>query len=286
MTRSRTALDYSRRIDRVIAHIADHLDETLELPDLAQIASFSPYHFHRIYRSITGETVADTLRRLRLHRAAGDLVMGTLAVAAIARRAGYGSVAAFTRSFGAVYGVTPARYRQQGRLVMPDASTSNPELPMQSVTIADRSPIRLAALPHQGSYMEIGATFDRLMAWAAPRGLLGPGTRSFGIYYDDPNAVPAAKLHSEATLSIPDDMTKVDAPARIVDLAGGRHAVLRHKGPYAELENAYRWLYKEWLPQSGEEPADRPCFEEYLNNPRDLPPAEWLTDICLPLAPR
>ena len=47
-----------------------------------------------------------------------------------------------------------------------------------------------------------------------------------------------------------------------------------------------RWLYKEWLPQSGEEPADRPCFEEYLNNPRELPPAEWLTDICLPLAAR
>lgn len=286
MTRSRTALDYSRRIDRVMAHMADHLDDVLELPDLAAIASFSPYHFHRIYRSITGETVAETLRRLRLHRAAGDLVMRTMPVAAIARRAGYGSVAAFTRVFGAVYGATPARYRQQGRLVMPDASTRNQELPMQSVSIADRPPIRLAALPHQGSYMEIGTAFDRLMAWAAPRGLLGPATRSFGIYYDDPNAVPVARLRSDATVSIPDTTAAVDAPARIVDLAGGRHAVLRHRGPYAELENAYRWLYKEWLPASGEEPDDRPCFEEYLNNPRELPPAEWLTDICLPLAAR
>lgn len=286
MTRSHTVADYSRRIDRVMAHIADHLDEALELPALAAIACFSPYHFHRIYRSMAGETVADTLRRLRLHRAAGDLVMGTMPIATIARRASYGSVAAFTRAFGGVYGVTPARYRQQGRLVMPDTLASEQEIPMQSVSIADRSPIRLAALPHQGSYMEIGTTFERLMAWAAPRGLIGSTTRSFGIYYDDPDAVPAAKLRSEATLSIPDDMTKVDAPARIVTLAGGRHAVLRHKGPYAELESVYRWLYKEWLPRSGEEPDDRPCFEEYLNNPRDLPPADWLTDICLPLAAR
>jgi AraC family transcriptional regulator len=59
--------------------------------------------------------------------------------------------------------------------------------------------------------------------------------------------------------------------------------VLHHKGPYAELERAYAWLYGTWLPQSGEEAADRPVFEEYLNNPRALPPQEWLTDICLPL---
>lgn len=286
MTKLSTGIDYSRRIDRVIAHMADHLDEALELPALAEIAAFSPYHFHRIYRSIAGETVAETLRRLRLDRAAGDLVMGTTPVAAIARRAGYGSVAAFTRSFGAVYGVTPAKYRQQGRLVLPNATANDQEIPMQSVSIVDRTPVRLAALPHRGPYMEIGTTFDRMLAWAAPRGLLGPATRSFGVYYDDPNVVPAAKLRSEATVSIPDTMTKVDAPARIIELAGGRHAVLRHQGPYAELENAYRWLYKEWLPTSGEEPADRPCFEEYMNNPRELPPAEWLTDICLPLQGR
>jgi AraC family transcriptional regulator len=62
--------------------------------------------------------------------------------------------------------------------------------------------------------------------------------------------------------------------------------VLHHRGPYAELNKAYRWLYREWLPTSGEQCADRPIFEEYLNNPRALPPEQWLTDICLPLAER
>lgn len=68
-------------------------------------------------------------------------------------------------------------------------------------------------------------------------------------------------------------------------IAGGEHAVLRHKGPYSDLHVAYNWLYGTWLPQSGREVAAAPVFEEYLNNPRDTAPAELLTEICLPLRP-
>jgi len=133
--------------------------------------------------------------------------------------------------------------------------------------------------------MEIGTAFDRVFAWATGRGLAGPATRGIGVYYDDPDAVPTRALRSDAGIAIGRDTT-VDGDLRVVELAGGRHAVLHHKGPYAELEKAYRWLYREWLPPSGEDCADRPCFEEYLNNPRALPPEQWLTDICLPLAAR
>lgn len=88
MTKPDTLLDYGRRIARVVDHIAAHLDEALELERLAAVACFSPYHFHRIYRAMTGETAADTLRRLRLHRAAGDLVKGGDGMVQVARRAG------------------------------------------------------------------------------------------------------------------------------------------------------------------------------------------------------
>jgi len=285
MNRTSTTLDYSRRIERAALHIGQHLDDPLDLDGLAAIACFSPYHFHRIYRAMMGETAAETVRRLRLSRAAGQLVQGTASIAGIARRAGYGSIAAFTRAFGTDYGATPAQYRRQGRLVQSPISSSDEELAMQNVTIRQLEPVRLAAFAHSGPYIEIGSTFDRLFAWAAGRGLVGPAMRSLGVYYDDPNAVPADQLRSAAGVVVSKG-EKIEAPAKVLDLAGGRHAVLRHQGPYAELEGAYRWLYREWLPASGEEPADRPCFEEYLNNPRELPPAEWLTDVCLPLADR
>jgi AraC family transcriptional regulator len=282
MSNKRTSLDYSRRIERVVQHIGAHLDETLDLESLASVASFSPYHFHRIYRSVTGETVADTIRRERLHRAAGELVRGQGAIANIARAAGYGSVAAFTRAFAADYGIPPAQYRRQGRLLSPQRQTGREEQEMYTVELRHIEKLRLAAFDHTGLYMEIGPVFERLFAWAGGRGLLRPDTRMIGLYYDDPAAVPAGKLRSKAAVTLPDGIAP-DGGAHLIELPGGRHAVTRHKGPYAELEAAYSWLYREWLPASGQEPEDRPIFEEYLNNPRELPPAEWLTDICLPL---
>ncbi|MCM8734860.1 AraC family transcriptional regulator [Azospirillum sp. A1-3] len=278
-----TRLDYGDRIERVVAFIAAHLDEPLDLDRLAEVACFSPYHFHRVYRAITGETAAETLRRLRLHRAAGDLVRDSIAMPAIARRAGYGSVEAFTRAFGQSYGVTPAAYRKRGRLNPPVPTTHRTEDSMHEVEIRDLPAYRIVGLPHTGPYMTIGTSFDRLFAWTSKQGLTGPGTRSFAIYYDDPESVKPEELRSFAGLMLDRDVVE-DGTVRVVEIPGGRHAVVRHKGPYAELGAVYRWLYGEWLPNSGHAPGNAPCYEEYLNNPRALPPAEWLTEICVPLA--
>lgn len=288
MNKSRTTLDYSRRIERVVAHIGAHLDEPLELETLAGIACFSPHHFHRIYRGLMRETVADTLRRLRLHRAAGDLIQSARPMGEIAARAGYGSVAAFTRAFSAVYGTPPATYRRQfvkRGAASPVTSASQPdteENAMYDVDFRTTQNLRLAAISHHGAYMQIGTAFERVFAWASGRGLMTPATRSIGVYYSDPHTVPVADLVSEAGITVgPEVMGEGDV--HILDLAGGRHAVITHKGSYSELERAYTWLYRSWLPQSGLEAANRPCFEEYLNDPRTLPPAEWLTAIYLPL---
>ncbi|MBP2232339.1 AraC family transcriptional regulator [Azospirillum agricola] len=278
-----TRLDYGRRIERVAAHIPAHLDDPLDLERLSEIACFSPYHFHRIYRAMTGETVADTLRRQRLHRAAGELVQGRgTGITGIARRAGYGSVAAFTRAFTQVYGVPPAAYRRRGHLTPFAWPHTRTEDAMQTVTIENQPALHLTGFDHRGPYMEISAAFDRMLAWAAGRGLIGPGARSAAIYYDDPESVAPEALRSFAGLvTAPDRIA--DGGARSVTLPAGRYAVLVHKGPYAELGGVYRRLYRDWLPASGHVPADQPCYEEYLNDPRGLPPEEWLTRICVPL---
>jgi AraC family transcriptional regulator len=194
MNKSATVLDYSRRIERVARHIGAHLDQPLELGALAEVACFSPCHFHRIYRALSGETVAETIRRHRLHRAAGELVQGQAPVAAVARHAGYGSVHAFTRAFRAAYGIPPAACRQRATWSPPPIPPVLEDSTMHDVEIQTRQGVRLAALRHAGSYMEIGHSFERLQLWAAGRGLITPGARSIGIYYDDAAAVPAAEL--------------------------------------------------------------------------------------------
>ena len=272
------------RLERVFTWLADHLDDVLDLATLADVACLSPYHFHRIYHSMQGETVTETVRRLRLHRAAVELITGELPVQRIARRAGYGSQEAFTRAFKTAYGVPPARYRAS---FVPIPTTGKPEDAMENTmtyqaTIREAATIQVAALPHRGDYQKIGPTFERLAALASGQNLFGPSTRSFGIYYDDVSVVPREALRADACMTVPAGWTPSGQLERR-EIRGGRYAVTLHVGPYAELERAYKWLYGTWLVQSGEEPANAPCVEEYLNDARTVPPTELRTEIWLPL---
>lgn len=285
MQRTNTQRSYAARVEKVVAHLGERLDQPLTLEALAAIGHFSPYHFHRIYRGMMGETVTDTLRRMRLHRAAVELLHGTRTLQEIARRCGYGSNAAFNRAFAQAYALPPGEFRRRrgaAAILAPRPSHDiHEDNAMYEVSITDRDAVTVAALRHRGAYHDIGATFERLGAWAAGQGFAA--NRSFGVYYDDPQSKPAGDLVSDACIEIADDfMLDGDAPRRLT-IAGGRHAVLVHTGPYAELERPYRWLFGEWLPASGEEAADAPPFEEYLNDPRMLPPSQWRTAICVPL---
>lgn len=275
-------IEYGARMDRVIAHVFDHLDDELDLARLAEVACLSPYHWHRIYHAMKGETIAATVRRLRLHRASGWLANTGLPIEDIAARSGFGSVEAFTRIFKATYGMPPAKYRREGSHRRFDPTPENGNGPMHPVEIRTLPQMPAATMPHRGSYMEIDRAFGQLFGTLGARNLLGPGLRMIGIYYDDPASVPEAELRSRAAIVGPSHLP-VEAPLEPAVIAGGDYAVLRYKGPYADMRGAYNWLYGTWLPQSGREPADAPCIEEYLNNPRDTPPAELLSEICLPL---
>jgi AraC family transcriptional regulator len=274
---------YEARLNRVLDHIYDHLDEPLDIDRLAEIACLSPYHWHRIYQAMHGETVASTVRRLRLHRAAGFLANGTIPIAEIAERSGYSSLQSFTRTFRAVFGMPPAQYRKRGtHSRFRPAHSGDDEMAMREVVIRDLPAMQVLTIDHVGSYMQIGKAFDALIGWLAARNLLSAEMRMVGIYYDDPGIVAGAELRSKAGVVLP-QAVEVTAPVSSTPVRGGRYAVLQHKGPYADMAAAYQWLYGEWLVQSGHEAADAPVFEEYLNNPKDTPPSELLTEICLPL---
>ncbi|OWV75042.1 AraC family transcriptional regulator [Rhizobium sp. R339] len=274
---------YENRLRRVSAYIHDHLDEELDMERLADIACMSSYHWHRIYRAIYGETLAATVKRLRLHRAAGDLVGTELAVGEIAKRSGYPNLQSFNRIFKSVYGMPPARYRKEGSHTAFEPSPNGKTKAMFDVTIREIAPTELIGVAHTGSYMQIGKAFETLFGTLYARGLARPDMRMIGVYLDDPDIVPAEQLRSIACVTGGSGVP-AEPPFERRTIEGGEYAVLRHKGPYADMHKAYQWLYAEWLPKSGRQLKDSVMFEEYLNNPRDVPPTELMTDIHMPLA--
>jgi AraC family transcriptional regulator len=275
------ALRYEDRIMRVLEYIHDNPDGDLSLDALADVAAMSRFHWHRVFRAVTGETCAQAVRRMRLHRASVWLVREETSLEEIAKKAGYASLNAFSRAFADAYGATPSAFRKSGRLFPPGRPLRIGEHPMYPTTTRTEPARRFIGLTHTGAFHEIGRSFEQFAALAQTRNLWPDLGQGIAIYFDNPEEVAEADLRSFAGCEfrgseVPDGMVAHE-------LAGGKTAVVTYKGPYSGLEAAYTALFGNWLPESGEEPADAPCYELYLNSPMDTAPEDLITEICLPL---
>jgi AraC family transcriptional regulator len=273
---------YERRMRRVIEHVYDHLDQPLDLNAVADVAHLSPHHWHRVYHAMCGETPAQTVRRLRLHRAAGELASTREPIMRVAERAGYPNLQSFTRTFKAEYGFPPAAFRSRGQhsdFVWQRDVAGGAALDVRVQTLP---PAVLLGIAHRGSYMAIGRAFDLLFARVAAVGVAQPGMRMFAQFHDDPDLTPEPELRSFAAVAGCGDAPD-DAGLQRIEWPGGPHAVVLHTGPYSTMRATYRWLYGRWLPASGYEPVGVGVLEEYLNSPRDTAPQALRTRIALAL---
>jgi AraC family transcriptional regulator len=279
------------RLQRVNRFIHEHAhaespDVALDTLSLAELAHLSPYHGHRLYASAFGESMAATVKRIRLHHAAAELARGRGSVQEVAQRAGYPSVPSFTRTFAQAFGMPPALYRERGvhaqfQLMIKEGVMSD----AYPVRFGQTDRIELLGVEHTGAYMRISQAFDALYGGLAMHGVSGEGMRCVALYFDDPFAVPQDQLRSLACVVPSDAARRVAASLglKAYTIEACECAILRYQGPYASMHSAYEWLFGHWLPQSGREPWSQPPFEDYLNSPRDTPAAQLLTDIYVPL---
>ncbi|MEM8813211.1 MAG: GyrI-like domain-containing protein, partial [Pseudomonadota bacterium] len=173
--------------------------------------------------------------------------------------------------------------RHRGQLRAPPGTVKHEDHSMSyDVNIDNRPAFRLAAMRHTGSYISIGRSFEEVSIWGAAQNAFRPDTQMVAVYWDDPETVPEAELRSDAGMTVPADLN-IAGPVSEMQVPALRTASIVHVGPYAELGNAYRWLYGTWLPESGEEAGEYPPYEIYLNDPRSTAPADLRTWIHMPL---
>ena len=295
--RPATAEDYYVRLKRSLDLVLRRLGQPCTVEEVAAEAVFSRFHCQRMFRAMTGESIAELVRRLRLQRAAHRLRHESVNVIEVALDAGYGSEEAFSRAFRRGCGMSPNRYRT----AWPPPAFSSPSARVRyypgenrveidpptggvnmEVRIETLDDIEVARIRHVGPYDEVGPCFERLLEWAAAIG--ARAGRVLSLSYEDPEDVAPQSLRSDACVELHTDASP--PPGISLDkLGGGRYAVYTHRGPYDGIAEAYRRLFGLWLPQSGEEMDDRPCMEICRNSPLDTAPAHLLTDLCLPLRP-
>lgn len=293
---------------RVLAYIDAHLDQALDLHTLAQVAHFSPFHFHRLFSAWMGETFGDYLRRRRVEVAAMRLAAQPRArILNIALSVGFGSAEAFTRAFKNRFGCSPTVWREQqyGRrhadsnsgqmnrkygqaLHAPFAQHEVSVKPLQetimNVTLIDRQPATIAYLRHLGPYGESVAQFwqETYVPWAVLH-KLGPDHARYGISHDDPSITAPEQCRYDACAEVGPEFIATGGALKAT-IPGGRYASLKFTGTVEQVGNAWTALLRDWLPSSGLQIDNRPCFEYYPKGARyDRETGQFACEICVPV---
>lgn len=288
MSQSAPRDEYDQRIRQVMDYVNRHLDQPLLLESLAGEAGFSPFHFHRIFSAMVGETPADYVNRLRLERAANLLLKSEQPVTEIALACGFSSPAVLARGFKQRFGVTASQYRrdrgQSSRMGVHPMAQPERYLRVVDVHIREQPafPVIYAANLEGYKMEKICAAWERLSKWAGVRGLINDQTRAIGISFDDPAITPANRCRYYACLSVPHPV-KTNQRIGYMEIGAGRYAVGRATCLGNEIPLIYATLFGEWLPQSGFQPADMPPCEVYLRIPDTYPQGYFDIEVWIPI---
>jgi AraC family transcriptional regulator len=331
--------EYVARINRVMDHIDGHLGASLTLDELAGVAAFSPFYFHRIFAAMVGETPAQYVRRLRVERAAQQLVAAPRKpVTQVALDCGFSGSAPFARAFKETLGMSASEWRRTmgprscggmdgrdrkdrqtpGKLrkdweVTPLYGDAVQQRLTWRVTMSEKEKdgerqagdgrsggvearvevkevpeFTLAYVRYTGPYAGdaelFGRLFGKIMHWTGSRQLLGPQSRVMAVYHDNPGLTEPDKLRVSVGVSVPDD-TPVDGEIGKMTIPGGTWAVAGFELATDEYAAAWDAVFSGWLPDSGYQPTDGVCYEQYLNDPAQHPEHKSIVNICVPVEP-
>lgn len=273
-----TAEDYQRRVDRAVQWLEQHLHEDVRPDDLARVAAFSPYHFHRVFKGVTGESVMACRRRLRLEWAARRLRHTDLPVTEVAFESGYNAHEAFTRAFAAHFGEAPSVWRQRvsPRLERRQRDAARPLAPVELRTVPERAYLHLRSV---GPYTEVGPVWQRFLGLAAAAGCFTGRETLVGRYLDDPEVTPPERMRYDVGLIPARPLAAAPQGLQLDSITAGRWAVMVHEGSYDTLADTYLDLVGRWFPQRGVPLADRPCLEQYVNLPHQVAPEALRTEV-------
>lgn len=274
------------------------LTRPLRLNELAELADLSPFHFHRVFQAMVGETPSEFVKRLRLERSLHLMSYGKRSsLTDIALNCGFSSSSDFTRSFKQRFGVAPSRFDlaawhakhgelsdvaktdKPTRLDKP-RSRANPD--QFQVRIRNLPPRTVAYIrvsnPYQGDSVVQAA--NRLMAWAERR-MLADG-QWLGYQYENPQVTALESCHYCVAVEIESTFLG-EGEIGVYRFPSMQVAEVEMKGDIDREIRLLQWLYGSWLPRSKYEPADQPCFEAWEGKPFEQGLTHFELSIQLPV---
>ncbi|MCG7584752.1 GyrI-like domain-containing protein [Photobacterium sp. OFAV2-7] len=264
------------------------------MDNLSRIACLSKHHFHRQFSSLFGITAFAYIKQARMKRASYQLAFKkNMRIIDIAIANNYESSEAFSRAFSQSIGLSPSQFREspdwscwdknEEKLKGIRTQRIKPVEGCRLVEVVEFSEVRVAAITHVGALYLIGNTIKLLNDWCDENSIAIEGERIFNIVYDDPAITEPDKYTCDICVSIKSSVKKNEYGIVEKSIPAGRCAVIRHVGSDDNINQAINYLYSQWLEGNEEELRDCPIFFERISVFPNVPEAEVITDIYLPL---
>ncbi|TBO57715.1 AraC family transcriptional regulator [Streptomyces kasugaensis] len=249
-------------LNQAMEHIERHLDQRIEMAELARIAVTSEYHLRRLFSALAGIPLSEYIRRRRLTVAGAEVLAGERTLQDVAVRYGYGSGEAFARAFRALHGIGPGEARRTGAALRSQPRMSFRLVVEGSTTMryrtVEKEEFRVVGkrarvpLVHEGVNPAIAAfiqgigqeTLRRIEALSdqEPEGIVSvcdnlADSRAEGTELD--------YYHGVVTRSAtPEDLDALTIPA-------GTWAVFENSGPFPQtLQHLWRDVFTQWFPSN------------------------------------
>lgn len=302
--------DYISRINSVIIYIEKNIDKPLNLNAIACHANFSPFHFHRIFAALEGETPAEFILRLRAEKVARLLQeQKNTSITEIAYSCGFSNYTSFNRAFKKYFGMTAQEFRKfekaiytkdgqfyniKGELVYRTDKTIHYEGTEISIfennSFIKDSDIRIKYMPayqvayirYVGNFYQIGEIYDRLLSWALENSLLDtPQSSLFTVYHDDPSVTKMDKHRQSVCITIPNNF-KVEGCVSKMVIDEGKYLVGYFELLDTEYEKAWNTMYLTLIAK-GYKFRNANVYEMYetVNNTPFSQP--YKVHLCLPI---
>ena len=297
--------EHVARINNAIEYIEQHLSDKLVLENIALKAYFSPFHFHRMFSLVVGETVNNFIIRKRIEKAASFLLhQKETSITEISETLGFTSLSSFSRAFKKFYGISPIEFKESSpnkfsKICKTESKKGQVTVSFEqyicninnslkwfkmnaNVTVMLLENLDLAYISHKGEMDKIGEVFNRLIYWATPKGLMNQeNLRLLTIYHDSPKITSPNNIRSSIAIVL-NTPTSVEGEVSLKTFSPGKCLVSRFEITPNEFQQAWESSFV-WMTENGYIKGTQDPFEIYYNNCQDHPENKFIVDICIPV---
>jgi len=289
---------YRSRINKVIDYVNNNLNKSISLEELAAVAFFSPFHFHRIFVAVTGETVNNFTNRIRNEKAARLLRFSKKSISEISIECGFSSASTLSRLFKQYFGISPSAYRKGGKIKNSKIRkelfpVSQYHCNMTEEELKNKFPVEIRQLPERRiAYIRVFDAFREgvvlnvfadLVKWAKKVNLFQSET-IFGMSMDDPEVTPKEKYRYEVCITIPKKF-EIDSDGFIetTTLPKCKYAVTSVSGDLNLVGAATNYLFDNWLINSLYECEPQHALEVFLDKENICNWSHFDLELCIPV---